>query len=393
MDKGKTVVLGVSGGIAVYKAADLASRLVKAGIDVRVIMTATAAKLVSPQVFSSLTRNEVVTDLFANPERPDIWHVQLVEQADLILIAPATANTIAKIACGIADNALTATVLASRTPVMVAPAMHTAMYENAATRANLATLKKRGCIIIEPDTGQLASGDFGVGRLPEPEQLSQTVLNYLSDSHEMSGRRVVITAGGTREPLDPVRYVGNHSSGKMGYALAEVARDRGAEVTLISTVDLPPPPGLKLVPVSTAAGMQKAVARAVIGCDALVMAAAVADFRPKRVKHQKIKKVGKGLTLELEPTPDILADTRGAFVRVGFAAESEDISANARKKLAAKELDLIVANAITGTESAFGADASRVMLIGRGGDEEPLPMLPKREVAARIWDRVQTLLG
>lgn len=393
MEKAKTVVLGVSGGIAVYKAADLASRLVKAGVDVRVIMTEAACELVSPKVFASLTGNEVVTGLFDNPEKPDIWHIQLVEDADLILVAPATANTLAKIAVGIADNALTATVLAAKSPVMVSPAMHTAMYENPATQANLATLKKRGYIIIEPATGKLASGDWGVGRFPEPQQVAQAVQAFLFGSQELAGRKVVVTAGGTREPIDPVRYIGNHSSGKMGHALAEVARDRGAETTLISTVDLPVVAGVKLVKVNTAAEMQKAVARAVKSCDALVMAAAVADFRPRRVKHQKIKKSGQSLGLALEPTPDILAETRGSFIRVGFAAESEDISANARKKLANKELDLIVANAITGPEGAFGADQSRVMLIGPGGDEEPLPLLPKREVAARIWDRVQALLG
>jgi len=393
MDTRKTVVLGISGGIAAYKAASLASRLQQAGFDVRVLMTASAAKLVSPQVFSSLTGNEVVSGLFAHPERPEIWHVKLAEEAGIIVIAPATANIIAKIAHGIADDALTATVLAATVPVLVAPAMHTAMYENAATQANLETLRQRGYILLEPETGRLASGGYGPGRFPETQTIYDALQRVLTGRGGLTGRQVVVTAGGTREPIDPVRFVGNHSSGRMGYALAEVARDRGARVTLITAASRPAPAGAKVVAVNTAAEMQRAVAKAVKGCDVLVMAAAVADFRPGRVHHRKIKKGDRGLILELQPTADILAGAVGDFIRVGFAAESEDVTANARKKLAAKELDLIVANAITGPEGAFGAESSRVVLIGRDGDEEALPMLAKREVAARVLDRVQALLA
>lgn len=392
MDTKKTVVLGISGGIAVYKAASLASRIQQAGFDVRALMTASAAKLVSPQVFSSLTGNEVVSGLFDTPERPEIWHIKLAEAADIIVIAPATANVIAKIACGIADDALTATVLAATVPVLIVPAMHTAMYENAATQANLETLRQRGYTLLEPETGRLASGDYGPGRFPGTSVIYDALQRVLTGRGELTGRHVVVTAGGTREPIDPVRFVGNHSSGRMGYALAEVARNRGAQVTLITAASRAAPGGVSVKAVNTADEMQRAVTKAVKKCDVLIMAAAVADFRPGRVRHQKIKKGDRGLSLELEPTADILAGATGDFVRVGFAAESEDVTANARKKLAAKELNLIVANAITGPESAFGAESSRVVLIGRDGDEEALPMLAKREVAARVLDRVQALL-
>ena len=393
MDIKKTVVLGISGGIAAYKAASLASRLRKAEYNVRVLMTESAAKLVSPQVFSSLTGNEVVVGLFDHPERPEIWHIKLAGEADIIVIAPATANVIAKIAHGIADDALTATVLAATVPVLVVPAMHTAMYENAATQANLETLRQRGYTLLEPETGRLASGDYGPGRFPETSAIYDALQRVLTGRGELTGRHVVVTAGGTREPIDPVRFIGNHSSGRMGYALAEVARNRGARVTLITAASRPVPAGAKVVAVNTAAEMQRAVSKAVKDCDVLVMAAAVADFRPGRVRHRKIKKGDRGLSLELKPTADILAGTSGDFVRVGFAAESEDITANARKKLAGKRLDLIVANAITGPEGSFGAESSRVVLIGRDGDEEALPMLAKREVAARVLDRVQALLA
>jgi phosphopantothenoylcysteine decarboxylase/phosphopantothenate--cysteine ligase len=284
-------------------------------------------------------------------------------------------------------------VMATKAPVILAPAMNVNMFENAATQENLAKLKARGFIIVDPEYGRLASGAKGKGRLAELTKIMAAIEGVLGARADLAGKNLMVTAGGTREYIDPVRYIGNPSSGKMGYAIAEAARDRGAEVTLITAASLPEPEGITVVPVETAAQMKRAVAKAVAKADALLMAAAVADYQPKTTAKSKIKKGSPGLTLELVRTPDILGEVKGSFIRVGFAAESEDLIANAKKKLTNKNLDLIVANDITDKKSGFGVDTNKVTLIGKKGKAESLPLMSKREVADRILDRVVGLLG
>ncbi len=389
----KTVVLGITGSIAAYKAAEIASRLIKAGATVEVIMTEAATRFVTPLTLRSITHRPVVTDMFADNVEYSPEHIALAEAADVVLIAPATADIIAKLAAGIADDMLGCTVLATKAPVIIAPAMNVNMFQNPVTQQNLAKLKARGFTMIDPAYGRLASGKVGVGRLAEIEQIIDTVKQVLSKSNDLAGRRIVVTAGGTQEPIDPVRHIGNRSSGKMGYALAESARDRGAKVTLISApTALPEPAGVDIIKVKTAAEMKQAVAKAVARADALVMAAAVADYQPREVARAKIKKTSPSLALALVRTPDILAEVKGNFIKIGFAAESEDIVANARQKLVKKQLDLIVANDITDPDSVFGADTNKVTLIDRDGRVENLPLLTKREVAGKILDRVVKLL-
>jgi phosphopantothenoylcysteine decarboxylase/phosphopantothenate--cysteine ligase len=331
--------------------------------------------------------------MFAAPEKPDISHISMAGETDVVVIAPATANIIAKLAAGLADDILSATVLATTAPVIIAPSMHHNMYTNAATQENIRKLKSRGFIFVGPETGRLASGDIGIGRLSETEKIAGAIEQVLGQGGDMAGRQIVVTAGGTREPIDPVRFISNRSSGKMGYALAEAARNRGAGVTLVTTAVLPEPFGVEVIPVSTAEDMKAAVDKALAKADVLIMAAAVADFRPKAVALNKIKKETASLSLELVGTPDILAEARGNFIRVGFAAESDDLVANARKKLSAKQLDIIVANDITDPASTFGADTNKVTIIGRDGKEESLPVLPKAAVADKILDRVVGMMG
>ena len=389
----KTIVLGITGSIAAYKAADLASKLAQAGARINVVMTEAATKFVTPLTFRSLTNRPVVTSMWELSSEFSIEHVSLADAADVVVIAPATANAIAKLAAGIADDMLTATVLATRAPVIIAPAMHANMFQNPPTQDNLAKLRARGFTITGPAYGRLASGDTGPGRLAETQQIIDTISEVLARSHNLTGKRIVVTAGGTQEPIDPVRFIGNRSSGKMGLALAEAARDRGAKVTLITAPShLPEPAGIEVIPVRTAAEMKRAVTRAVKKADALIMAAAVADYQPRSYATSKIKKESLSLTLELTRTPDILAEVKGNFLKVGFAAESKDLVANARKKLAQKGLDLIVANDITEPESGFGADTNKVTIINREGKVESLPLMTKREVAERILDRVVGLL-
>jgi len=393
MSTDKTIILGVTGGIAAYKAAELASKMTQDGARVEVVMTEAATRFVSPLTFKTLTHTKVITDMFDAPIEHDETHISLSEAADAVVIAPATANTIAKIAAGMADNMLTSVVLATRAPVIIAPAMNVNMWENPVTQENINKLKSRGFIIVKPGYGRLASGKMGRGRLADVEVIIGTVKQVLGRKGDLVGRRVVVTAGGTQEPVDPVRHIGNRSSGKMGFAMAEAARDRGAEVTLISApTSLPDPAGINVVHVQTAAQMKEAVAKAVSKADTLVMAAAVADYQPKSYVKSKIKKEADTLTLELVRTPDILTEVQGGFVRVGFAAESEDVVANARKKLQQKKLDLIVANDITSAESGFGADTNKVTLIDKKGNVENLPLLTKREVAEKILDKVAELL-
>jgi len=390
---GKTVILGITGGIAAYKAADIASKLTQAGARVEVIMTESATKFIAPLTLRSLTGRPVVTSMWELASEFSIEHVALAGAADVVVIAPATANIIAKLATGIADDMLSCTVLATKAPVIVAPSMDANMFQNSITQDNLAKLKARGFTIIDPSYGYLASGKIGLGRLAETEAIIGIVKQVLGRSGDLTGKCIVVTAGGTREPIDPVRYVGNRSSGKMGYAMAEAARDRGATVTLITaSTALPEPAGVEVIQVETAVQMKEAVAKAVVQADALIMAAAVADYQPKSVAEAKIKKEASMLTLELVRTPDILTEVKGKFIKVGFAAESEDVVANARQKLDKKRLDLMVANDITAEESGFAVDTNKVTLIDRKGNIESLPLLTKREVADKILDRVVGLL-
>jgi phosphopantothenoylcysteine decarboxylase / phosphopantothenate---cysteine ligase len=384
----KTIVLGVTGSIAAYKAAELASRLTHEGARVDVVMTEAATKFISPLTFRSVTNRPVAADMWTLSSEFSIEHISLAQAADVVVIAPATADIIAKLACGIADEILLSTVLATKTSIIVAPAMNTNMWENPVTQENVEKLKTRGFIIIEPGCGRLACDAVGKGRLADIEQIVGVIKMTIGKAGDMAGKRVVVTAGGTREPIDPVRFIGNRSSGKMGYALAEAARDRGACVTLVSASPLPAPAGVEFVCVENAAEMLEAVQKGVKGADALVMAAAVADFRPKVMAKSKIKKAVLGLNLELERTADILSEVEGNFMRVGFAAESENLLANARKKMAEKVLDLIVANDVTAPGCGFGSDTNKVTLISRDGKEQDLPLMPKREVADKIWDWV-----
>jgi len=391
----KTIVLGITGGIAAYKAADIASKLVQAGANVRVVMTKSATEFVSPLTFHSLTNNPVVTEMFNLTSEFSIEHVALAEAADIVVIVPATANIIAHLAAGLADDMLTCTVLATTAPVVVAPAMHTEMFENTITQDNLAKLKARGFTIVDSAYGRLASGKMGLGRLAEVETIIGTIKQVLGRSGDLAGKGIVVTAGGTQEAIDPVRYVGNHSSGKMGYAMAEAARDRGAKVILITAPSaLLEPVGMEVIHIESAVQMKEAVSKAIAQADALIMAAAVADYQPKSTAKGKIKKeAAAGLTLELVRTPDILTEVKGNFLRVGFAAESEDMVANARQKLEKKQLDIIVANDITAADSGFGVDTNKVPLIDKQGKVDSLPLLTKREVADKILDKVVELLA
>jgi phosphopantothenoylcysteine decarboxylase/phosphopantothenate--cysteine ligase len=389
----KTIVLGITGGIAAYKAVDIASKLTQAGAKVEVVMTESATRFITPLTLRAITGRPVVTSMWEPADESRVEHIALAEAADVIAIVPATANIIARLAAGISDDILNCTVLASKAPVLVAPAMHTAMFLNSITQENLARLKARGFTIVGPDSGNLASGGYGVGRLTDTETIIAAIEQTLARSSDLTHRHIVVTAGGTREPIDPVRYVGNRSSGRMGYALAEAARDRGATVVLITASPHPGPLGIEVVPVETAAQMQAAVTRVTSTADALIMAAAVADYRPKNVSPTKIKKQTPDLTLELVRNPDILAEAKGSFIKVGFAAESENMVENARKKLEAKQLDIIVANDITAADSGFAVDTNKVTLMDKQGNVEELPLMTKREVADNILDRVGELLA
>jgi phosphopantothenoylcysteine decarboxylase/phosphopantothenate--cysteine ligase len=388
----KTVVLGITGSIAAYKAADIASKLTQAGAKVETVMTESATRFVTPLTLRAVTGRPVVTSIWEPAAEFRIEHVSLAEAADVIAIAPATANIIAHLATGIADDTLSCTVLATRAPVLIAPAMHTAMFLNPVTQDNLARLKARGFTIIEPASGNLASGGQGVGRLTDTETIIAAIEQALVKSNDLVSRRIVVTAGGTREPIDPVRYISNRSSGKMGYALAEAARARGATVVLITASPHPGPSGIEVIPVETATQMKEAVIKATAQADALIMAAAVADYRPKNVSATKIKKQAPDLTLELVKTPDILSEAKGSFIKVGFAAESDNMIENARQKLESKQLDIIVANDITEADSGFAVDTNKVTLIDKQGHIQELPLMTKREVADKILDRVGELI-
>jgi len=389
----KTIVLGITGGIAAYKAAEIASQLTQAGAKVNVIMTKEAIQFISPITLRAITGRPLVTEMFDLASEFSIEHVSLAKAADMVVIAPATANIIAKLAAGIADDMLCCTVLATKAPVVIAPAMETNMYNNPVTQDNLSKLKARDFVIIGPATGWLASGKEGPGRLADINDIIGCIRQVLEKGGDLDGKHIVVTAGGTQEPIDPVRYISNRSSGKMGYALAEAARDRGAKVTLVTApTSLPEPVGVDVVKVNTAQEMRRAVEKVTPQADALVMAAAVADYRPTKAAKDKIKKGEAGLTLKLECTPDILGSVKGNFIKVGFAAESSNLMKNAKQKLKQKGLDFIVANDITANDSGFGADTNRVTIIDRKGKIDSLPLLAKREVAERVLDRVVEFL-
>ena len=389
---GKCVVLGVTGGIAAYKMANVASGLRKAGADVHVIMTENATQFITPLTFETLTNNRCVVDTFARDFKYEVTHITLAKAADLIMIAPATANVIAKMAHGIADDMLTTVVLAAKCKKLVSPAMNTAMLENPITQDNLATLKKYGFGIIEPTVGMLACKDVGKGKLPDPEVLLDYIAMELAREKTLAGVRVTVTAGPTQESLDPVRYLTNHSSGRMGYAIAREAMLRGAQVTLISgPVSLAPVPGVAMRPVTTAKDMLEAVRETLPETDILIKAAAVADYRPVTVADQKIKKKDGDMSIPLERTDDILKwlgehKKEGQFL-CGFSMETEHMLENSRAKLEKKKLDMIVANNLKVDGAGFGTDTNVVTLITREKETE-LPKMSKEDVAGRILDAV-----
>ena len=401
MFAGKNVVLCVTGGIAAYKAAELARRFYKAGAQVDVVMTEAATHFISPLTFQALVHTPVALDMFQLLTDMQIGHVSLAKRADVIVVAPATANTMAKMAWGFADNMVTTTVLAATCPVVVAPAMNDNMWANPITQENTAKLVERGFIIVPPEVGPLAEGSIGQGRLAEVDTIVGATRRALSRGGPLAGKRILVAAGSTREPLDPVRFISNRSSGKMGYAVAQAALDLGADVTLISgPVQLRAPYGAEVVPVTTVEDMRQALAQHGPESDALVMAAAPVDYRAEAPATQKVKKeeTGDRWTVVLARNPDLVAEVghaRPARLRVvvGFAAETEDLLVNAQEKLRRKRLDLIVANDVSATDAGFEVDTNRVTLLGADGSREDLPLLPKEEVAQQIMERVARLLA
>ncbi len=397
MYRGKRVLLGVTGGIAAYKAVELLRLLVKAGADVHVVMTRHAREFVGALTFQTLSGNPVHTELFNLIEEREIGHISLADRAALCIVAPATANLVGKLANGIADDLLTTTLMATKAPVLLVPAMNVNMWENPLYQENQARLLRHGYQVMTPVTGDLACGWQGQGKLPEPAAILDHA-EVLLGTRQLAGRTVLVTAGPTREELDPVRYLSNHSSGKMGYAIARAARNRGARVILVSgPVNLAPPQQVEMVPVTTAREMHAAVMARCDDADVIVKAAAVADFRPVTREPGKIKKgTAGGMTIELTRNPDILAELGarpGRAVLVGFAAETGAVQANAGKKLAAKGADLIVANDVTDPAAVFGGDTNVVAFLDRHGDVEQLPCLAKAEVADRLLDRIGSLLA
>lgn len=396
MLKGKTVLLGVTGSIAAYKAADLASRLMKQHAQVHVIMTENAAKFISPITFETLTNRKCITDTFDRDYPSDhpveVEHIALAKKADLVIVAPATANIIAKMAYGIADDMLSTTLLACTCPVLVSPAMNTKMYEHPATQANLAVLRQRGVKIIEPSSGLLACGDEGKGKLPEPAVLVDHILAEIACPKDLTGKKILVTAGPTRESLDPVRFITNHSSGKMGYAIAHAAALRGADVTLVSgPVSLTPPLGVKLVPITSAHDLFCAVTAVSAEQDIIVKAAAVADYRPVSVSDEKIKKADNDLSLSLARTEDTLqylgAHKPEGQILCGFAMETSDLENKARAKLKKKNLDMIVANNVKVAGAGFGTDTNVVTFITKDSTEQ-LEIMSKENVAMKLLDRL-----
>ena len=392
--KEKHIVLGVTGSIAAYKIASLASMLVKKQADVTVIMTKNATNFINPITFESLTGNRCLVDTFDRNFEFQVEHVSLAKQTDVFLVAPASANVIAKAAHGIADDMLTTTLLACRCPKIFAPAMNTRMYENPIVQDNISILKDYGMEVVTPASGYLACGDTGEGKMPEPEALFEAVLRALTPK-DFAGKKVLVTAGPTQEKLDPVRYISNHSTGKMGYAIAAAAVRRGADVTLVSgKVGLTPPAGVRVVPVVSAADMAQAVKAAASEQDIIIKAAAVADYRPRVTADEKLKKQDDDLSVELERTEDILAwlgaHRREGQILCGFSMETEHLLENSRAKLEKKKIDMMVANNLRQEGAGFGTDTNVVTLLTKEGTEE-LPLLSKEEVADRLLDRLLTL--
>ena len=389
----KRVVLGVTGSIACYKAADLASKLVQNGALVDVILTSAATQFVSELTFRSITHRSVFTDLYSSESELSINHVALAETADIIIVAPTTANTIAKIANGISDDVLTTTILATRAPIIIAPAMDANMFDNAATQANVTTLITRGVFIAGPANGRLASGLIGQGRMVEPSNIISSASMILGKDGDFSGKKIVVSAGGTEEAIDPVRNITNRSSGKMGYAIAEAARDRGAIVSLVAGPNaIPKPVGILVTNVQSAEEMKKVIETECDGADALIMAAAVADWRPLKKMDSKAKKsTSDTWSLELVKNPDIIGSIKNdSLIKVGFAAESENLIENSKTKVKSKNLDFIVANDITAKDSGFSVDTNKVTIIHANGNIESLPLMSKYDVGHSILDRVKS---
>ncbi|MET8686682.1 bifunctional phosphopantothenoylcysteine decarboxylase/phosphopantothenate--cysteine ligase CoaBC [Streptomyces sp. NPDC004732] len=395
------VVLGVSGGIAAYKACELLRRLTESGHDVRVVPTESALHFVGAATWSALSGNPVSTEVWSDVH--EVPHVRIGQHADLVIVAPATADMLAKAAHGLADDLLTNTLLTARCPVVFAPAMHTEMWEHPATQENVATLRRRGALVVEPAVGRLTGVDTGKGRFPDPVELFEVVRRVLARgdlAQDLAGRHVVVSAGGTREPLDPVRFLGNRSSGKQGYALARSAAARGARVTLVAAnAALPDPAGVDVVPVGTAVQLREAVVKAAADADAVVMAAAVADFRPETYATGKIKKKDgqEPEPVALVRNPDVLAEIAGDRARsgqviVGFAAETDDVLANGRAKLARKGCDLLVVNEV-GERKTFGSEENEAVVLGADGSETPVPHGPKEALADTVWDLVAQRLS
>lgn len=414
MLKDKNIILGVTGGIAAYKCVDLVSRLRKQGANVHVILTKGAQNFVTATAMREISGNPVVTSMWQEIQQYDVEHIALARLADVVLVAPATANVIAKCACGMADDMLTTTLLATKAPVFFAPAMNTNMYENSITQQNLHTLQERGCHIIDPAAGHLACGTSGVGRMPEPQELAEILADFLAAGKELaepdeadsrqhlaegldfSGLNILVTAAGTREPIDPVRYIGNRSSGKMGYAIAEAARDLGANVTLISGPSaLPPLAGVNFFKVESARDMRRLVLENFPESQIVIKAAAVADYRVKNVADHKIKKNDEELTLVLEKNPDILKELgqkkQKGQVLVGFAAETQNLIQYAQSKLEKKNLDMIVANDVSKPQAGFNVDTNLIKLLKRDGSIEELPLMSKKDLAYIILKHVMKI--
>ena len=398
MLKDKTVVIGVSGGIAVYKTLDVVSRLRKLGVNVNVIMTKSATEFVTPLSFQSLSQNYVVCDMFEDPKTWDVEHISLAKRADVFLIAPATANVIGKIANGIADDMLTTTVMATKAKVLIAPAMSTNMYENPILQRNINTLKELGYNFVEPESGRLACGDTGKGKLASPETIVDEVVKLLSKDQDLKGKSIIVTAGPTVESIDPMRYITNRSTGKMGYSIAKEAIERGADVTLITgPTNLTPPQNLKkLVKIESAKDMYEAVLENLDENDVVIKSAAVADYKPKNYSNKKIKKSDDDLVIELDRNKDIaqeIGKIKNNKILVGFAAETNDLIENASLKIKKKNLDFIVANDLTKEGAGFGVDTNIVKIIDKEGNITEYPKMKKEEVANIILDKIKELLS
>ncbi|SKC87243.1 bifunctional phosphopantothenoylcysteine decarboxylase/phosphopantothenate--cysteine ligase CoaBC [Maledivibacter halophilus] len=394
----KNIVIGVSGGIAVYKVLDVVSRLKKLNANINVIMTKAALEFVKPLSFQSLSQNYVVTDMFSEPKTWDVEHISIAQKADLFLIAPATANIIGKIANGIADDMLSTTVMATRAPVLIAPAMNTNMYNNPIVQRNIANLRELGYKFIDPASGRLACGDYGLGKLASPEDIVENIIGVFDNrlKKSLGGKKILVTAGPTQEPIDPVRYITNHSSGKMGYAIARAARDRGAEVTLVSGVtNLKKPIGVKVVDIVTTEDMYAEVFNYFDEADIIIKAAAVADYKPKDVAENKIKKSDSNFSIELSRNPDILLElgkVKGDKILIGFAAETNDLLKNAKIKINKKNLDFIVANNISEKGAGFKGDTNIISIIDSLGSIKKYDKMKKEEIAEIILDKVYDLI-